>query len=195
MAKLPPRFASEAESTAETVRAEMHLKNIDRLDPLALANHLEIPVLSLSGLLGVAGEDKTLKAAVGVLRGSESSALSAVTVFGDIGRLIVYNDSHDASRQSSDLTHELAHGLLLHQPTIALGLGGCRAWDDDIESQASYLGGALLIPGKAARWSAKRGMSLSATAARFSCSPDMVNYRWNLSGARRLMKTRKPSTA
>lgn len=187
MAKLPPRFASEAESTAEDVRAEMQIRNIDRLDPLALARHLDIPVMSLSALLAVAGHNEALKDAVHVLRGSESRALSAVTVFGDLGRLIVYNDSHDPARRASDLAHELAHGLLLHQPTVALGVGGCRAWDEDIESQASYLGGALLIPGKAARWSAKRGMSLQATAYRFSCSTDMVNWRWNQSGSRRLM--------
>ncbi len=189
MAMLPPRFKGNAESTAEDVRAEMQVRNIDCLDPLALARHLEIPVMSLSDLLGLAGHDDALEDAVGVLRGSESGALSAVTVFGDRGRLIVYNDSHDPARRASDLTHELAHGLLLHQPNVALGPGGCRAWDEGIENEASYLGGALLIPGRAARWSAKRRMSVAATAARFSCSTDMVNWRWNESGSRRLMRS------
>lgn len=189
MTALPPRFKGEAESTAEDVRAEMQVRNIDRLDPLALARHLEIPVVSLSDLVGLADHDEALNDAVRVLRGRESGALSAVTVFGDLGRLIVYNDSHDPARRASDLTHELAHGLLLHQPNVALGPGGCRAWDEGIENQASYLGGALLLPGKAARWAAKRGMSAAATAARFSCSTDMVNWRWNASGSRRLMRS------
>jgi Zn-dependent peptidase ImmA (M78 family) len=166
----------------------MHLPNIARLDPLALARHLEIPVLSLSELRVHAGHLDGLSDAVDVLQGEEQSALSAVTVFRDTERLIVYNDSHGAARRASDLTHEVAHGLLLHQPTVALGLGGCRAWDGDIENEASFLGGALLIPGKAARWSVMRQMSVEQVARRFGCSPEMVNWRWNESGARRLMR-------
>ena len=189
MAKLPPKFASDAESTAEAVRAEMDTRNIDRLDPIALARHLEIPVLSLSALLQIAGDFDGLEGAVRILREDEDGALSAVTVFGSTGRLIVYNDSHAAARRASDLTHEIAHGLLLHPPAVALDPGGCRAWNEDIENQASYLGGALLIPGKAARWSAQRQMSVEATAARFGCSPEMVNWRWNESGARRLRRS------
>ena len=188
MKNLPAGFAKEAESTAEDMRAELGVQNIARLDPIALAAHLQIPVLSLSDLLAKARHVSDLEDAVRLLREHEQGALSAVTVFGDLDRLIVYNDSHDPARRASDLTHEIAHGLLLHPPALALGPGGCRAWDDKIENEASFLGGTLLIPGKGARWSAKRRMSLDETARHFGCSTDMVNWRWNESGARRLMR-------
>jgi Zn-dependent peptidase ImmA (M78 family) len=103
--------------------------------------------------------------------------------------MIVYNGQHGAARTASDMTHEIAHGLLLHPPAPALDERGCRAWNTEIEDEASYLGGALLIPGTAARWVAKRSMTEEAIAARFGCSIEMVRWRLSASGARRFART------
>jgi hypothetical protein len=48
-------------------------------------------------------------------------------------RTIVHNDSHTDGRVNSNITHEAAHGLLLHPPTPALDDRGCRMWDRGIE--------------------------------------------------------------
>jgi IrrE N-terminal-like domain len=93
------------------------------------------------------------------------------------GRTDFFNGEHIAARRASDITHELAHGLLLHRPVPALDDRGCRAWNTAIEYEASYLGGALLLPGKAARWVAKCGMSPEYAAERFGCSIEMVRWR------------------
>jgi Zn-dependent peptidase ImmA (M78 family) len=186
--KLRKGFSGEAESIAEGVRQELGIGNIVRLDPHRLAARLEVPILSLGQLARIGSGLPGLDEAVAILKGSEQSALSAVTVFAGTRRMIVYNDEHSPARQASDLCHEVAHGLLLHQPTLALDERGCRAWDTTIENEADYLGGALLIPGKAARWVAKCGMTADAAAECFGCSPEMVNWRLNESGARRLMK-------
>jgi Zn-dependent peptidase ImmA (M78 family) len=103
--------------------------------------------------------------------------------------VIVFNEQHGSARQASDFCHELAHGLLLHTPTPAFSEHGCRSWNTEIEDEANYLGGALLIPGKGARWIAKCGLSTDAAAARFGCSVEMVTWRLNVSGARHLMKS------
>src|SRR5581483_1512737 len=74
-----------------------------------------------------------------------SNGFSAVTVFDGPRRAIYHNDTHSPGRQASNLAHELAHGLLLHPPTPALNDYGCREWDQEIEDEATWLGGALLI--------------------------------------------------
>jgi Zn-dependent peptidase ImmA (M78 family) len=91
-------------------------------------------------------------------------------------------------RQASNLAHELAHGLLLHPPTPALDDRGCREWDRDIEDEATWLGGALLITEQAALSIVRRGLSMSQAAAIYGVSEQMVGYRLNLTAARRRVK-------
>jgi Zn-dependent peptidase ImmA (M78 family) len=190
MSKLRAGFTAEAESIAEGSRAELRIRNIDRLDPLRLAGRLEIPVLSLRQLASMDIAAPDLEEAIELLHGAEQDALSALTVFDGSRRMILFNSEHTAARQVSDIMHELAHGLLLHKPAPALDDRGCRSWNTVVEDEANYLGGALLIPAKAARWVAKLGMSEDATARRFGCSVEMVRWRLNASGARRLIKSR-----
>jgi IrrE N-terminal-like domain len=45
----------------------------------------------------------------------DQEAFSAVTVFHGTRSVIVHNDAHAPARQKSDVTHELAHGLLLQE--------------------------------------------------------------------------------
>jgi hypothetical protein len=117
-------FKAQAERTAADVRDELGLKLDDRLDPLDLAKHLGIPVLSLSSLPDIAPGTEGIADAVAHLR-AERGALSAVTVFFGTARAIVNNDANLPARQASNLAHELAHGLLLHPPTPALDRRGC----------------------------------------------------------------------
>jgi Zn-dependent peptidase ImmA (M78 family) len=188
MAKYRKGFPGEAESIAEEIRKELGIGNINRLDPTRLADHLDIPVWSLTLLQELSGHVLAMRKAIAVLHGPEESSLSAITVFRGTERVIVFNEQHGAVRQASDICHELAHGLLLHPPTPAFSDHGCRSWNTEIEDEANYLGGALLIPGKGARWMAKCGLSSGDSAARFGCSLEMVAWRLNASGARRFMK-------
>lgn len=113
-------FKSEAARLANEVRRDLGLGPLDRLDPRRLAQHLEIPIIALSEL-GSAHED------AGYLLSAEPNAFSAVTVFNGHRRIIVHNDSHSESRQNSNLSHELSHPLLLHEPAPALdGTTGSR---------------------------------------------------------------------
>jgi Zn-dependent peptidase ImmA (M78 family) len=182
-------FRADAEAIAEETRGDMGIRNIDRLDARRLAAKLEIPVLPLAALEIEHGSDE-LAQALAVLRTDEASTLSALTVFDGARRLIVHNEQHSAPRQASDICHELSHGLLLHEPGVAIDGRGCRSWNSQIEEEANYLAGALLIPGKAARWAAKRGMDIAAAARHFGCSEPMARWRMGVSGAARLMKAR-----
>jgi Zn-dependent peptidase ImmA (M78 family) len=170
-------FKTEANDTAREVRSELGLTLVDPLDPWRLAAHLDIPVVALSTL------STDAKLADYFLR-VDTGAFSAVTVFGGTQRMIAYNDAHSAGRQSSDICHELSHGLLLHPPAPALGTGGCRNWDGVLELEAEWLAGALLISEEAALLIARQGLPLDAAAARYGVSKQMVQFRLNVTGAR-----------
>ena len=172
-------FKSEANATAAEIRAELGLKALDRLDPMVLAAHLEVPIIPLSGF----GDD-----APGALRHFtevETGAFSAVTVFRGTRRTIVHNDAHVPGRQASNVVHELGHAVLLHDPTPALDDRGCRLWDQKVEDEAQWLAGALLLTEDAALWIARNGTSLAVAASHFGISEQMVTYRLNVTGARK----------
>lgn len=169
-------FKSEVKALTAEVRTELGLTALDRLDPLALANHLDIPVVGLSELAAEAPR-------VRYLLEVEPDVFSAVTVFAGSRRTIVHNDAHAPTRRASNLAHELAHGLLLHPPTPALDNKGCRHWNQDIEDEATWLGGELLIPEKAALAIARGRWTIHVAAKHFGVSTRMVEYRVNATGA------------
>lgn len=157
-----------------------------RLDPLALAEHLDIPIEPLSHLPQLVRSDGITEA-VAVLGSPESSCVSAITVFRGNRRIVVHNDAHSDERQSSNLSHELAHGLLLHPPAPPLDGRGCRDWKADVEDEAIFLAGALLVPAKAAWVITKRRVSFVDAAEQYGCSVEMVRWRVNVTGALRLL--------
>jgi len=115
-------FKAEAEQIAQEVRADLGSSLRDRLDPLRLAHELDIPVWPLSRLPTAIPHLDDIADAVAYLSLTDRAALSAVTVFSGTARVIVHNDAHAPARQASNLTHELAHALLLHpQPPPSTG--------------------------------------------------------------------------
>jgi Zn-dependent peptidase ImmA (M78 family) len=113
----------------------------------------------------------------------DPEAFSAVTVFRGRHRVVVYNDAHAPSRQKSDITHELGHGLLLHEPSPAFGERGFRIWYEDHEDEANYLCGCLLVPREAALHVARKGVAIEAAAGVYGVSPQMMGWRVNGTGA------------
>jgi Zn-dependent peptidase ImmA (M78 family) len=171
-------FKTEANATALEVRAELGLSALDALDPLALTEHLEIPIIELSDFARTsAGAEYLLNV--------EPEAFSAVTVFAGTQRTIVHNDGHADGRVNSNIAHETAHGLLLHPPTPALDDRGCRMWDQGIEDEAQFLAGVLLVPEDAALAIARGRFTVAEAAAHFSVSTQMIQYRLNVTGATR----------
>lgn len=172
-------FKSAAHAISVEVRGELGLSPLDRLDPLALAAHLAIPVISLSSMraAGVEAADYFLSVNEG--------AFSAVTVFRGNARVIVHNDAHASGRQASDVAHELAHALLHHPPAPAFGDGGCRDWNENHEDEANFLGGALLVTEETALDVVRRRMSEQDAARAYAVSPTLMRWRINATGARK----------
>jgi hypothetical protein len=180
-------FKSEANEIVVEVRQELGLTLYDPLDPYSLAVWLDIPILGLSDFVDDAP-------AVAHLLHTEPEVFSAVTVFAGSQRTIVHNDAHASVRQVSNLSHELSHALLLHPPTPALDDKGCRHWNQDIEDQANWLSGALLVPEAAAMRIAKgEWLSHTDAARHFGVSQPLLRFRLNATGA--LIRTQRAQNA
>lgn len=177
-------FKTAARTLAAEVRAELGLGPRDRLDPLQLAAHLDIPVWSLSEL--AIGNPR-----LAYLLGDGSAAFSAVTVFSGSRRIIVHNDGHSPGRQSSNLAHELSHGLLQHPATPALDNRGCRQWNQDFEDEASWLAGELLMTSSSAQAVADGTWTKARAAALLGISEEMVQFRVNATGAAKMQSRRR----
>ena len=175
-------FKSEANAIAREVRTELSLSRTSPLDVWRLAEYLEISVVPLSTLHSAAPEAARL-----FLNGGQE-LFSGVTVFRGPRRTIVFNDAHASGRQANDVGHELSHGLLLHTPAAAVDGRGCRVWDRDAEAEANWLSGALLVPEEAALHIVRRGLSTREAAARYGVTPKMIQYRLNVTAARKRVR-------
>lgn len=169
-------FKTEAVATADEIRRELGLNPLDALDPRILAKHLLIPIWELSDYLAI-------ESPISHLYDIEPELFSAVTVFIGPSRTIVHNDAHSPARQNSNLAHELAHGLLHHPPTPALDDKGNRNWNQDLEDEAGYLSGALLVTEAATIAIANNQMTRQHATERLGVSPQMIQYRLNCTGA------------
>ena len=172
-------FKTEAKAIAREVRDEMSLAPTSCLDPGRLAEHLCIPVIPLSSFI-VEEPD-----AVRFFQNPGEAMFSGATVFREYRRTVVFNDTHLPGRQANDIVHELGHGLLLHPPTVALDERGCRQWDRDIEAEADWLSGVLLVPDEAALLIVRRGWSIAEAATKYGVSRRMIQWRVNATGARK----------
>lgn len=169
-------FKAEANRLAVQMRREVGLGPASPLAPSRLAEHLMIPVRMFSSALA---DDPRIER----LLTTEREAVSALTVHAGSRRQIWVNDSHDTGRQNSSASHEIAHALLMHPPGPALDARGCRHWDGDVEEEADWLAGSLLITNEAAWSIARSALSPEAAMFRFGVSRRMLTWRMNMSGA------------
>lgn len=182
-------FKSDAAALASELRSELGLGPFDRLDAFALATHLDVPVLPLTDL-------RATCAAAEHFITEEPEALSALTVFEGRRRIIVYNDAHSTARQHSSIAHELGHCVLHHIPAPALDpLTGCRDWREDHEQEADWMAGELLVTRPMALATARGRFTFAGALRRLAVSPEMLNWRMNMTGAREQAKRERANGA
>ncbi|HZO94954.1 MAG TPA: ImmA/IrrE family metallo-endopeptidase [Candidatus Baltobacteraceae bacterium] len=144
--------------------------------PRVAANFLNIPVVSFAQITGC---DQALD----VLRRA-GRAVSGLTLFVGSRRIIVYNDAHSDGRVNNTIAHELAHALLSHIPSAPLGTQGCRSINRDVEDEADYLAGVLLLPDAACVNCARLSLTLDHISLKYGVSRQLASYRLNITGAR-----------
>lgn len=172
-------FKTWCEKQSLELRKELKKPSHDPLDSRALAKHLKIRVL-------LADEVKGVPAASRQLLRAEDSGWSAVTINDGDRKLIILNDTHSLARQSSDLTHELAHHLCGHAPaSLGIseeGLMMLESYSRKDEEEADWLSGCLLLPRPALVHIKRRYSDIGLAAQHYMVSAAMLKYRLDVTG-------------
>lgn len=168
-------FKAEAERIATDTRLELGLRPTDRLEPIGLARHLEIPVFTMVELSSYRNGGADF---CSYFSHSDPDSFSAVTIFlQKYRRIIVHNESHHPNRQASNISHELSHTLLEHAPTAITNSTGHRFWNSEMEQEATWLGAALLVPREGALELARNGATTAEIAAQYGVSEALCSWR------------------
>lgn len=172
-------FKKECEEICHEVRVELGLGRYAAFDPFALADYLLIPHEPIDHYAG----EGDCGWAVTHLAGEGRDEFSAVTVYRGTRRRILYNGSNSPTRKRSDVSHELSHVLLEHEPGPVKGDGGARTWHSMQEKEAAWMGGVLLVPEHVALSIARSDTPLTAAANSYGVSVDLMQWRLRASGA------------
>ncbi|MGA2232825.1 MAG: ImmA/IrrE family metallo-endopeptidase [Tepidisphaeraceae bacterium] len=171
-------FKAAANRIAVQLRADIGLRAEDPIDLDVLGKSLDVPIVPLTSFANRLGW------AVRQLTKNDPSAFSAVTLpRGDGRHFILHNDCHAPVRQRSNIAHEFSHIVLKHPMMPPLDASGCRQVDRDIEDEAAWLSGVMLIPDQAAFQILIRGLDDKAASLEYGVSLKMLRLRINMSGA------------
>ena len=177
---LPYGFKASANRVAIGLRRQLGVASQAPIDVYALAEHLGISVVPLSMFKEWCAEQVTQ------LTNRNGGGFSASLIsFGDGRRMVIVNDDHSPARQNSDIAHEIGHTLLAHPLEVLSSMIGCRDFDPDLEEEANYLAGYLLVPNEAAWSIVKSGMAMEIAQTTYGVSRQMLDWRLNKSGAYR----------
>lgn len=188
MAVLERGFKAWSERTSLAVRKELRLHVSDALAPDRLADHLSVRLATPQGIEGMATSD------LDQLLKHDPWGWSAVTVTNNSETLVIYNPNRSVGRRASDITHELAHLVLGHEPgTIVLSEDGTmamRSFNQKQEDEANWLAWSLLLPREGLVAAVSRGDSDEQIATTFGVTETLVRFRKRLTGVER--QTRAP---
>lgn len=182
-------FKKWAEDEAENLRKNLGVPIVSKIDMFDVASHLGVPTMKIKEVPDMLNE------IVKVLTSSGREQFSAVTLKGKSGKTgIIYNESHSLIRTQSNLSHELSHILCGHieqresltsKPNLPILF---REYDKTKEDEASWLSGCLLLPRCALISCLKNGKTKDDICDEYCISPQMYQFRLNVSGARRIFK-------
>jgi hypothetical protein len=189
MKSLERGFKAWAERTSLTFRKELELTADDPLSPNTLADYLKVALWTPHNVPGMTKDilDQLLE------RDPWGWSATSLQINGQ--GIVIYNPKHSSGRQSSDITHELAHIILDHQPaTIVLSADldsvGMRSFNQKQEDEANCLAWTLLVPRDGLIHAKIRRRSVEQIAAQYGVTKTLVSYRINSTGVGRQLKAR-----
>lgn len=183
-------FKSRCEEMARSLRVELELDPNGPMPPALLADYLGVFIWSIEEI-GLSEND--VKQLVRI----DGDAWSAVTVSASGKDAILLNPNHIKGRYSSDVMHELAHLLLDHQPSTVFFAGdenlALRGFNPQLEEEANWLAGALLLPRNALVKLHSAGKSKQWICDEYGVSAQMLEFRTRVTGvSRQLARRRQP---
>lgn len=180
MGTLDRGFKSRSERTSLAFRRELGLESQDRLKPEVLAEHLSVGLWTPNNIEGLPGD------IVHQLIDKDPWGWSAVSFTASGENFVIYNPRKSSGRRASDITHELVHFILDHEPAkIVLSIEleiGMRSFDQKQEDEANWLAWALLLPRPGLVQARINGSSVQKIAQQFGVAESLVNMRMRLTG-------------
>lgn len=172
-------FKSLAEKHAVAARSALNVGPTEPLNPWAYAKHLDVAVLDFHSL-GLRSE------VVHQLTVADEQSWSAMTLSEEGKFAIVLNPAHASTRQRNDLTHELSHIELGHQPArVEVSQGGVMLlsdYSDEQEQEADWRAAALLVPRQGLVNFRSRGLGIPEIAAYYGLSTQLCEWRLRTTG-------------
>lgn len=188
MAILDRGFKAWSERTSLALRKELRLAVSEALPPERLAEYLSVRLITPREIGGMTASD------LDQLLNQDPWGWSAVTVLNP-ETIVIYNPNHSPGRRASDISHELAHLVLGHEPgTIILSEDGTmamRSFNQKQEDEANWLGWSLLLPREGLAAAVNRGATDEEIAAEFGVSETLVRFRKRLTGVDRQTQARR----
>jgi len=182
-------FKSWAERTAIAFRRELGVSLDAPLLPAQVAEYLGVEVWTPDQVPGITQTllDQLLKI--------DPWGWSAAGINIDGRGIVIYNPRHSSGRQVSDITHELAHFVLDHQPArliLSADLDGIsmRSFNQKQEDEANCLAWTLLLPREGLMRAKRRRATTEEIAEQFQVTKSLVAYRVNATGVEKQLKTR-----
>jgi len=182
-------FKSWAERTSMAFRRELGVSVDAALSPAQVAEYLGVDVWTPSQVPGITSVllDQLLKV--------DPWGWSAAGIHIDGRGIVIYNPRHSRGRQVSDITHELAHFILDHQPAriiLSADLDGMsmRSFNQKQEDEANCLAWTLLLPREALMRAKRRRATIEEIAEQFGVTKSLVTYRVNATGIEKQIKAR-----
>jgi len=173
-------FKSWCEMMAKDMRLKHRLGPADPIDPRKLARGLNIEVVSAKNVVGLS------KNSAKILFETDRDSWSAITICVGSRKRILLNPGHSLARQASDLTHELAHHILNHNPDdVGVSDDGMlllHAYDTRQEAEADWLAGCMLLPREALVSIKRQGITPDDAAQTYGVSRAMLKYRLAITG-------------
>jgi hypothetical protein len=189
MKSLERGFKAWAERTSLTFRKELELTADDPLLPNALADYLRVALWTPHNVPGMTKDilDQLLE--------HDPWGWSGTSLQINGQGIVIYNPKHSSGRQASDITHELAHIILDHQPaTIVLSADldtvGMRSFNQKQEDEANCLAWTLLLPRDGLIQAKLRRRTIEEIAAQYCVTKSLVTYRINSTGVGRQLNAR-----
>lgn len=185
---LPWGFKAKAERISEDLRKQMNIHVCGRLDAFALAEYLNIPVISIDKIIGISEGD------LAHLKGQNGFNIEwhAATLPFEGTQFIIHNSGNSDVRQQSDIMHELAHIICQHKHENShVNLPWyMRSYNPKYEAEAEYLGSVLQLTKAGLFWKLKNQNSIELIAEYYNASNEMVKFRIAQTGAYKIFKNR-----
>lgn len=182
-------FKTRCENISLQVRKGVGLGKTNPLSTQVLAEYLGVLLLRPTDIEGLPVET------VRLLLGKGRDAWSAVTISRGDFDIVIYNSAHSRARQSSDIMHELAHILLEHKASKIIMSQQVpvmlREYDRNLEEEAAWLAGCLLLPRAATLFIKSSRMSAEEACESYEVSNSLLNYRMNITGVHYQISTRR----